>query len=101
VEGGIADVREVTLEQFSQSEAELSARIKAYAYPRRSSEKLKRDKETLRHMRKLDRNVTPLIPPRMKVGLGMDLHEKALQRPARKQRKAAAKQATGRRWPSA
>jgi hypothetical protein len=78
VEGGVADIREVTLEQYRESEAELRARIKSYAYPRRSPLKLKRDKEQLSSMTKLDRRVAPLMAGALdsKMGVGMEAYER-------------------------
>jgi len=61
VGGGFMDVNEVTLEQYRESEAQLRLRIRSYGYPRRSEEKLKRDRQALAQMRRLERSVAPLM----------------------------------------
>jgi hypothetical protein len=96
---GFLDVNEATLEQYRESEAELRARIRSYHYPRRSEEKLKRDKETLAQMRKLDKSVSPLMAgaPEMKMGLAIQTHLANLETPATQQRRKAIKRAMQRR----
>jgi hypothetical protein len=95
VDGGIADIREVTLEQYRESEEELRARIKSYSYARRSSDKLKRDKEQLAHMTKLDRRVAPLMGDvKEKMGVGMDAYAERQATPVGKRSRAAAEK----RW---
>ena len=74
---GFLNVNEATLDQYRESEAELRDRIRSYNYPRRSQEKLKRDKETLAQMRKLDKRVSPLMAgaPEMKIRDGIAAFE--------------------------
>lgn len=75
VEGGVVDINESTLEQYRESTQALASRIKSYDYPRRSNEKLKRDKEELAQRRRLDKNVAPLMAgnPEMKVGAAIKM----------------------------
>src|ERR1039458_8530040 len=77
VEGGLLDINEATLEQYRETKEEIRARIKAYAYPRRSAENLKRDKQTLAEMSKRDRQVAPLMAgdPEMKMREGVHAFE--------------------------
>jgi hypothetical protein len=80
---GVVDKDDATLSQYREAEAELEARIKSYNYPRRSPEKLKRDKHKLAAMRKEDRRVTPFMAgdPEMKMGPAIELYRASLETP--------------------
>lgn len=96
---GFLDVNEATLAEYREAEAQLRERIRSYTYPRRSEQKLKRDKETLAQMRKMDRNVAPLMAgaPEMKMGPAIQMHLASLETAATEQRRKAVKRAIQRR----
>jgi len=83
VTDGVLANDDATLEQYRESEAELAARIKSYDYPRRSPEKLKRDKRTLAAMRKQDRRFAPFMAgePEMRMGRARELYQASLETP--------------------
>jgi hypothetical protein len=95
-DGLLVRVTDASLKQFRESETELRNRIKSYDYPRRSKEKLKRDKQVLREMRNADRNAAGYFvgDEAMKMGRAMELHKAHLSTEATKQRRAAAVHAT-------
>lgn len=78
IEGEFLDVNEATLEQYRESAEQLAARIRSYKFPRRAEKKLKRDKETLKQMRTLDRQVAPLMAgdPQMRLRDGIAAFER-------------------------
>lgn len=93
VEGGFVDLNEATLEQYRESTAALSARIRSYAYPRRSDAMLKRDREQLAQRRRLDKGVTPLMAgaPEMKMGPAIQMHLASLETPKAKRNRKGGK----------
>ena len=93
-EAGFVDVNEATLEQYRESETKLAARIHSYDYPRRAPKSLKRDKQALAQMRKVDKRVSPLMAgnPEMKMGRAIEIY---LESPSIRQRQKAGKARQG------
>ena len=95
--GGWIDINRASLEQYRESKAALQARIESYNYARRSQEKAKRDKKTLKEMDRVERIATSYFAtdPTMTMGRAIQLHQENLEAPpsdVRRRRKAAKSQ---------
>jgi hypothetical protein len=95
--GGWIDINRASLEQYRESKAALQARIESYNYARRSQEKAKRDKKTLKEMDRVERIATRYFAadPTMTMGRAIQLHQENLEAPpsdVRRRRKAAKSQ---------
>jgi hypothetical protein len=80
-----------SLVQLKARIAQLERRIHDYDYARRAAEGLKRDKQQLRDLKKLEARITPFFAgdPSITVTRAVLLYQESLESPARKQRKEA------------
>lgn len=87
--GGWIDINRASLEQYRESKAALQARIESYNYARRSQEKAKRDKKTLKEMERVERIAAKYFAdnPTMTMGRAIQLHQESLETPSSDERR--------------
>jgi hypothetical protein len=100
-DGSIVPLPKASIEQHQHSVKDKARKIKEMAYPRWSEGRMKAEKTALAQERNLDRKVIVATAGDKKAGMGpaMELFQSTIEKPARKQRRKAAKVATERRWP--
>jgi hypothetical protein len=87
--GRWVDINRASLEQYRESKAALQARIESYNYARRSQEKAKRDKKTLKEMERVERISAKYFAddPTMTMGRAIQLYQESLETPSPDERR--------------
>ncbi|HYP08411.1 MAG TPA: hypothetical protein VER03_19410 [Bryobacteraceae bacterium] len=93
LDGAWVNLRSATLEQYRRYRTSFEAKLSSYNYARRSEARMKRDKETLREMLRLDRKLAPYFAgnPDMTIGQATELHLADLNTPKAEHNRTIAK----------